>query len=69
MEFLPDRESKVSGILMCLDGLIYVVSPSIFQNVTNDLNWFLIAASVMNVTSLVLFMVIKVPESLKYLLS
>jgi len=30
MEFLPDRESKVSGLFMCLDGMIYVVSPLIF---------------------------------------
>jgi hypothetical protein len=30
MEFLPDRESNVSGLFMCLDGMIYMVSPLIF---------------------------------------
>jgi len=27
MEFLPTRESKISGIFMFLDGLVIVITP------------------------------------------
>ncbi len=34
-EFLPGRVSKMSGLMLFLDGMILVISPTIFQYVTN----------------------------------
>lgn len=68
MEFLPLRESKISGSFMFLDGLIYVASPLIYVNITNDLDFFAAIALTLNVISLILFGIIMrgVPESLKW---
>lgn len=69
MEFIPDRESTVSGLFMCIDGLVYVISPLIYQHLTNDIDFFIIFACAMNAVSLVMFAALRVPESLKFLLS
>jgi hypothetical protein len=34
-EFLPGRVSKMSALMLFLDGMILVVSPMVFQFVTN----------------------------------
>ena len=69
LEFMPDRESKVSGAFMLLDGLVYVASPMVYLHVTKDLNFLFLIAATMNLLSMVLFAAMRVPESLKFLLS
>ena len=69
LELLPNRESSVSGAFMFIDGMVFVISPLLLQNVTNDLNVFLIIAAVMILFSLVLFHILGYPESLKYQLT
>jgi hypothetical protein len=69
MEFLPDRESLVSGAFMCIDGLIYFISPLFFKYVSNDLNIMFLTSFVLNSVGLILFFTLKMPESLKFLLS
>ena len=69
LEFMPDRESKVSGAFMLIDGLVYVISPLIYLNITNDLNFLFMIALTLNALSLIMFAGIRVPESLKFLLS
>lgn len=69
MEFLPDRESTVSGTFMFIDGMVYVISPLIIKYITNNMDLFIEVACVMNVVSLLMFLIIRTPESLKFLLS
>jgi hypothetical protein len=69
MEFVPDRESLISGIFLFIDGLVFVVSPLILVYVTNDTDFFLLIAASLCCISLLLFAIIRVPESLKFLLS
>ena len=69
IEFLPDRESKISGIFMLIDGLVYVISPLILTYITKDLDFFILVAFGLNLLSLILFALLRVPESLKYLLT
>lgn len=68
MEFLPGRECKVSGMLMFIDGLVLVVSPMLLLYVTNDLNHLMINALILNSVAVVLFLLLRIPESLKFLL-
>lgn len=68
MEFMTDRESRVSGTFMCIDGLVYVVSPLIDEYLTNDLNFFIQVAATLCFISIIIFKIIKVPESMKFLL-
>lgn len=68
MEFLPGRECKVSGILLFIDGLVMVVSPLILLYITKDLNNFLWIAFSLNMIALLLFILLRIPESLKFLL-
>jgi MFS transporter, putative metabolite transport protein len=69
MEFLPDRESMVSGTFMCLDGLIYFFSPLFFKNLSNNLDVIILLAFLMNLFGIIGFLIIKVPESLKFLIT
>ena len=69
MEFLPDRESQISGAFMCIDGLIYFFSPLFFLYISNDLNFMFLISFVLNSLGLILFYAFKIPESLKFLLS
>lgn len=68
MEFLPGRECKVSGILMFIDGSILVVSPLLLLYVTNDLDHLMFNALLLNFIALLLFLALRIPESLKFLL-
>jgi len=69
MEFLPDRESLISGSFMCIDGLIYFFSPLFFVYISNDLNFMFLISFILNSVGLILFYSLKMPESLKFLLS
>ena len=69
MEFLPDRESLVSGVFMCLDGLIYFFSPLFFQYISSNLDLMFLLAFLFNMIGVSCFLAIKVPESLKFLLT
>jgi hypothetical protein len=65
-EFLPGRVSKMSGLMLFLDGMILVISPLIFQFVTNDAIVFLYAGLLMNIIGLLGFFLMYIPESIKY---
>jgi type IV secretory pathway VirB3-like protein len=66
MEFLPTRESKISGIFMCLDGLVIVITPFLIHLISQDLNMLLITALLFNVVSLIFFLITRIPESTKF---
>ena len=67
LEFMPLRESRVSGLFLCMDGLVYVYSPLLFKYLTNDLDFFLGIAITLNITALTMMVgVLRVPESLKW---
>lgn len=68
MEFLPGRECKISGVLMFIDGSILVISPIILLYLTKDLDNLFIIALALNVTAFLLFIILRIPESLKSLL-
>ena len=68
MEFLPRRESKFSGIFLFFDGLVVVISPLLIWYVSQDLTFFLQLAFSLNLLAILLFLIIRVPESLKFLL-
>lgn len=68
MEFLPERESRISGIFMFIDGLVIVISPLIFIWISQDLNLLLEISFTLNTISILLFLALRVPESLKFLI-
>ena len=65
-EFLPGRVSKMSALMLFLDGMILVVSPTIFQFVTNKTDVFLYAGLMMNIIGLAAFTLQYIPESIKF---
>jgi hypothetical protein len=65
-EFLPGRVSKMSGLMLFMDGMILVISPMIFQYVTDQADLFLYAGLTMNVIGLLGFKLLYIPESIKY---
>jgi hypothetical protein len=69
MEFLPDRESRVSGAFMCFDGLLFFLSPLFLQYVSNNLNWMFLASFLLNFIAVAVFISCRIPESLKFLLT
>ena len=68
MEFIPGRESKISGIFMFIDGLVIVVTPFMIHLISQDLNFLFISAIILNSISMTLFMLTRVPESTKFLI-
>jgi hypothetical protein len=65
-EFLPGRVSKMSGLMLFMDGMILVISPIIFQYVTDQADLFLYAGLTMNLIGLLGFKLMYIPESIKY---
>jgi MFS family permease len=68
MEFMTDRESKISGTFMCIDGMVYVISPIINVYITNDMNFYIGVSIALLVIALIMFIALRIPESLKFLL-
>lgn len=66
MEFLPGKVSSMSGFMIFLDGMILVVSPLILQYVTNNTDIFLWLALGMNMVGLSGFILMYIPESIKF---
>ena len=66
MEFLPGKVATMSGFMVFLDSMIMVVSPLILMYVTNDTDVFLWAALGMNAFGLCGFMLMYIPESIKF---
>jgi hypothetical protein len=66
MEFLPGRVSSMSGFMIFLDGMILVVSPIILQYVTINTDIFLWMALLMNIIGLSGFILMYIPESIKF---
>ena len=54
-EFMPGRVAKLSALMLFLDGMILLISPMIYQFVTNQTEWFLYAGLCMNLVGLVAF--------------
>lgn len=68
MEFIPCRESGISGKFMFIDGLVIVISPLILITLTkhtSDLMWISV---ILNSLAFILFLSFKIPESVKFLL-
>lgn len=68
MEFLPGRVTEISGYLFFTEGMILVVSPLILQFVSNNTNIFLWAGLIQNLIAVTAFAVIRIPESVIFLL-
>ena len=68
MEYLPGRESKISGIFMFIDGMVVVVTPFLIHIISQDLNFLFIIALSFNILSLTLLLISRIPESTKFLL-
>lgn len=68
MEFLPGRVSTVSGVILFNDCFIMVTSPLILQYVTKDTDFMLYVGLVINIVGIIVFAVVYIPESVKYLL-
>jgi uncharacterized membrane protein len=66
MEFIPGKESLVSGLLFCIEGLVYILSPLILLFLTKDAMVFLYICLAINIISMVVFTRVYFPESVKY---
>eukprot|EP00347_Sterkiella_histriomuscorum_P001230 403372829 len=66
MEFLPGRVSTVSGLVFFLDGMVLVVSPLILEYVSKNTDVLLYIPLFINISALIIFAVVYVPESIKY---
>ena len=68
IEFLPGRECKISGLFMFLDGLVVVITPFMIHFISTDLNFLFRTSLIFNGMSLLCFMLMRVPESTKFLI-
>jgi hypothetical protein len=68
MEFIPSRESGISGKFMFIDGLVVVVSPLILLTLTKRTADLLMISVILNSLAFVMFLVFRIPESIKFLL-
>lgn len=66
MEFLPNMESKISGIFMFFDGIVVVITPLLIHIISEDLTFLMEIAMVLNILSLIGFLVLRIPESTKF---
>ena len=64
-EFLPGRVAGMSGLMLFLDGMILVVSPLVMY-VTSNTERFLWVGLLMNVFGLLGFVILYIPESIKF---
>ena len=65
-EFLPGRVAGMSGLMLFLDGMILVVSPLVLMYVTSNTERFLWVGLLMNVFGLLGFVILYIPESIKF---
>ena len=68
MEFLPGRISAYSGYLLFTDGMVFVISPLILMYLTKNTDIFFYIPIAMNIIAVIIFSVVYIPESIKYLL-
>lgn len=68
MEFLPGRVSTFSCILLFADGMVLVLSSLILKFISRNTDILLYIPFYINVISLMIFGIVYVPESVKYLL-
>jgi len=66
MEFLPGRVSTVSGLVFFIDGMVLVVSPLILEHVTKNTDLLLYIPFFINISGLLVFSIVYIPESVKY---
>lgn len=66
MEFLPGRVGKMSGYMIFLDGMILVVSPLVILYITHNTAIFLWIGLTMNLIGLSAFVLLYIPESIKF---
>ena len=66
MEFLPGRVSTVSGLVFFIDGMVLVISPLILEHVTKNTDVLLYIPFFINISGLIVFSVVYIPESVKY---
>ena len=68
MEYLPGKECLTSGIFMFIDGLVIVVTPLLIHVIGKDLTFLFLIAFSLNLVSTLGFLLLRVPESTKFLI-
>lgn len=68
MEFLPGRTTQYSGMLLFADNFVPVVSTLVLMYVTKYPQVFVYVPLGINILAIVVFMVIYIPESTKFLM-
>jgi hypothetical protein len=53
---------------MCIDGMVFVISPFIYVYITSNLDFFIALSICLQLIALSLFLVLRIPDSLKFLL-
>lgn len=66
MELMPRQQALVGGMMRCLDGLVFSVSPLILHFLTSDTRQLILIAIVLNLIVLITIMINYVPESIKF---
>ncbi|CDW77154.1 solute carrier family 22 member 4 [Stylonychia lemnae] len=69
MEFVPRQQIFVGGLMRCIDGLVFSISPLILHFVTHNTKNLLYIATCLNIISIVALLILYVPESIKFNLS
>ena len=68
MEWIPGKESLISGVLFCFDGTLFLICPLVLLYVTNDTQIFVWIGLIINVVSIIILALVYFPESPIYLL-
>ena len=68
MEFMPGRVSGLSAKMLCVEGFIQVLSPIVMMFLTKNADVFLWIPFAINVIAALCFIVLYIPESIKWTL-
>ncbi len=68
MEWVPGKESLISGVIFCVDGFLFVLCPLILLYVTVDTQVFLWIGFAINIFAIIIFAIFFFPESPIFLL-
>lgn len=68
MEFIPGKESLLTGCMFFVDGLILIISPLFLLYFTKNTEIFTYLSFFINLFAIGIFAMIYIPESTKYLI-
>jgi hypothetical protein len=68
LEILPGRESFYGGILFFVEGAVLIMTPVILVYVTKNLQYFIFFCFSVNVVACIVFLVVKLPETITFTL-